>query len=137
MLSMESKIPPRPGIKEPESLQFDDRLSTDSTRSPIMEVKPITSPKKIILKIEPAKTSPFHKKHTTPLNTDPAKPPQKPAMLLFGLALIKPLLFFPKSTPKNHANESQKKTMVKKRIKTSFECSKNVNRDTKVHKKPA
>ena len=65
MLSMESKIPPRPGIKEPESLQFDDRLSTDSTRSPIMEVKPITSPKKIILKIEPAKTSPFHKKHTT------------------------------------------------------------------------
>ena len=47
MLSMESRIPPRPGIMEPESLQFEERFKTDSTRSPKMDVIEIRITKKI------------------------------------------------------------------------------------------
>ena len=56
MLSMESRIPPRPGIMEPESLQFEERFKTDSTRSPKMEVIEIRIPKKTRFKTEPVKT---------------------------------------------------------------------------------
>ena len=41
----------------------------------------------------------------------PMHPPQKPAMLLFGLALNTFLLFFPNKTPKSHARESFIKTV--------------------------
>ena len=113
MLSMESRIPPRPGIMDPESLQFEERFKTDSTRSPKMDVIEIRIPKKISFKTEPIKIS-FHKiQLKIPLKMEPKIPPQNPAMLLFGLAFMKPLLFFPKSTPKNQARESQKKTIVK------------------------
>ena len=118
MLSIESRIPPRPGIIEPESLQSAERLRTDSTKSPIIEVIEIKA-----LKI--------------PLKIEPKMPPQKPAMLLFGLAFIKPLLFFPKSTPKNHAKESQKNTIVKNMIKTGREFLRKVMRVKKVSKYPA
>ena len=43
-----------------------------------------------------------------------AVPPTKPAILLFGLTLIKPLLFFPKDIPKTKAKMSLPKTSRKK-----------------------
>jgi len=137
MLSIESRIPPRPGIIEPESLQSAERLRTDSTKSPIIEVIEIKAPKRINFATEPVKMS-FHKSQLKiPLKIEPKMPPQKPAMLLFGLAFIKPLLFFPKSTPKNHAKESQKNTIVKNMIKTGREFLRKVIRVKKVSKYPA
>ena len=137
MLSIESRIPPRPGIIEPESLQSAERFRTDSTKSPRIEVIEIKAPKRTNFAAEPVKMF-FHKNQLKiPLKIEPKTPPQKPAMLLFGLAYIKPLLFLPKSTPKNHAKESQKNTIVKNMIKTGRECLRNVMRVKKVSKYPA
>ena len=120
MLSIESRIPPRPGIIEPESLQSAERLRTDSTKSPIIEVIEIKAPKRINFATEPVKMS-FHKSQLKiPLKIEPKMPPQKPAMLLFGLAFIKPLLFFPKRTPMNQAMLSVKKTIRRNRTMSNY-----------------
>ena len=67
---------------------------------------------------------------------EPKIPPIKPAILLFGLALIKPLLFFPKRTPKNQARESHKNTIVRNIMRISLECSKNVILERNVKRYP-
>lgn len=136
MLSIESRIPPRPGIIEPESLQSEERFKTDSTKSPKIEVIEIKTPSRINFTSEPSKIF-FHKDQLKqPLRTEPEIPPQNPAMLLFGLAFINPLLFFPKRFPNSHAAESQKKTIVKNMIKTCLEFLKKVRRVKKVKRKP-
>ena len=55
MESIESKIPPRPGIILPESFIPDERLNTDSVKSPTIEESAMQSPVKTILRTEPEK----------------------------------------------------------------------------------
>ena len=55
ILSIESRIPPRPGTIVPESLQSPDLLKTDSARSPVIEQRDITAPRQISFTIEPSK----------------------------------------------------------------------------------
>ena len=55
MESMESKIPPRPGIILPESFIPDERLNTDSVKSPTIEESAMQSPVKTIFRGEPEK----------------------------------------------------------------------------------
>lgn len=121
--STESKAPPRPGITFPESFTLADRLKTDSIKSPTIEEKAIKMPITIIFTGEPTKISGQIYKARRPAKIEPTKPPEKPAKLLFGLDFIKPLLFFPKRTPKNHAKESQKKTIIKKTAINGVEAS--------------
>lgn len=115
MESVESRRPPRPGMMFPESFVFDERLRTDSTRSPrIAEVE-----------VAIARTNNFQrgyvfntgkKKMATAIDINgPTYPPTKPMMLLLGLAATYPLLFFPIVTPKNHAQESHPKMMSRNR----------------------
>ena len=121
---MESNAPPRPGIIFPESFSPADLLNTDSTKSPKIAAMETNKPKSTIFHKEPEKTSGQIKEHKIPLATDPKIPPMKPIRLLLGLALTSPRVPLPKSTPKNQAAESHKKTSIKNVIMNSLEWGK-------------
>ncbi len=121
--SIESNAPPRPGITFPESFTFDERLKSDSDKSPIIEDIAISTLISIIFTMEPEKTFVHAKYPMIPETIAPTKPPKNPAILLFGLTLITPLLFFPKRFPKSHARLSHIKTINKKMPITAFETS--------------
>ena len=111
---MESNAPPRPGIMFPESFAPADLLNTDSAKSPKIATMDTNKPKSTIFHKEPEKTSGQIKEHKIPLAIAPKIPPTKPMRLLLGLALTSPRDPFPKSTPKNQAAESQRKTITRK-----------------------
>ena len=104
--SIESKIPPLPGMMPPLSLKLHDLFITDSTRSPVMAARAVSTESKSIFNGEPVNM--FLKKNQAirPETIEPATPPIKPTMLLFGEHAIFPLVDFPIVIPKNHAIES-------------------------------
>lgn len=95
-----------------------ERLKTDSIKSPVIPAVATAKPNAIPFNIEPVKISVHKRCAIIPAAMEPAYPPINPAMLLFGLHTTRPRLFFPNSTPKNHASESHintenKKTQIK------------------------
>ncbi len=115
MESIESKTPPRPKINVPESFVCPERFITDSTKSPKIEDVAIKNPMIISFQICP-KTSGNKIAAIIPMPTEPTYPPKNPTRLLLGLALINPRVDFPIVIPKNHAVESQRKTIKKKSV---------------------
>ena len=116
MESIESRTPPRPGIKFPLSFTPEERLNTDSIKSPTIEAIAVRKPRiKISIYENGSLSGKIH------LNKNPARieqeiPPIKPTKLLFGLAATYPLVDFPNKTPKNQARESQIKTNIKNKL---------------------
>lgn len=104
--SMESSIPPRPGIIVPLSLIPADLLKQDSIKSPIQEkiavANPITKPANGVYRNVLGKMIGAN----NPAIEGTRIPPMKPAIDLFGLTFTNPLLFFPNAIPKKYANES-------------------------------
>ena len=113
MESTQSKRPPLPGIMLPESFILAERFNIDSAKSPTMAEKATHIARIVIFIGEPINKYGTKKYPIKPAVREPKNPPAKPAMLLFGLALIKPRLFFPNRTPKNHAKLSHKNTISK------------------------
>ncbi len=138
--SIESKKPPRPGIPTPptsESFCEQDRLIVDSNKSPIMEK--IDTKILVIITNASSKLNVLGYKRNIiyPAMIEPKMPPKKPAMLLFGLAFIKPLFPLPSKIPKNHASESHANTISKKEIMNIVdELGRRASWEKNVEKKP-
>ena len=113
--SRQSRSPPLPGIILPLSFTSNERLKTDSIKSPIIAPSAVIKLIKIIFQIEPKKISGNINLNTMPLAIAVKIPPKNPTRLLFGLALKNPLVDFPNRTPKNHAPESVMNTRIKYR----------------------
>ena len=105
-----------------------DRLKTDSIKSPVMPDKEHKNPNKTLLYKGPVRISDQFFCAITHVRIETKQPPEKPAALLFGLAAIRPLLFFPNRTPKNQAAESFIKTVNKKRLNKNLDSLKRVMR---------
>lgn len=133
---MESKIPPLPGIICPESFVADDRLITDSSKSPKIEKTAVKKEIISILDRLPDNIEGNNTLNKIPIHMEDNNPPIKPAKLLFGLALINPLFFLPNIIPKTQAQESHPKTKIRKRHRNSFEKESVVIFDKKEIKKP-
>ena len=122
----------------PLSLKPQERLKTDSARSPII-LAVVTTTASIIsfTKLHCPKRS---LKNTYLLSIAkrivPRYAPINPATLLLGLTAIIPLLFFPNNIPISHAAESLIKTRITNRHIICIEWSKTVSRDIKVGSKP-
>lgn len=113
--SRQSRSPPLPGIILPLSFTSNERLKTDSIKSPIIAPSPVIKLIKIIFHIEPKNTSGNKNLNAIPLTIALTRPPKNPTRLLFGLALKNPLVDFPNRTPKNQAPESVMNTRIKYR----------------------
>ena len=97
--SMQSSIPPLPGMTTPASFTPALLLSIDSKRSPNV---PNTAVGKAIINIfKGVVLNIFGKMISNIVITKaiPTVPPTKPAIDLFGEHLTMPLLFLPKSIP--------------------------------------
>ena len=110
-------MPPRPGIRFPESFTLQERLNTDSIKSPIIAKIDVMKVIKKIAKFEILLKYWLNNgiKRVTKKTTIkvPKIPPRKPTILLLGLAFTKPRLFLPNNIPKNQAKESVPKTTIK------------------------
>jgi len=125
MESIESRIPPRARNKVPEFLKSQLLFIADSERSPsaakILVKNPITIAFTGRAETGSPKTDGNSIAVPAEITIDANKPPEKPAMLLLGLAGIIPRLFLPKRFPASHAAESFRKTITKnKKIAPEF-----------------
>ena len=124
---MQSRIPPRPGIIFPLSFISEERLNTDSIRSPVIAAIALKKPRITAKYTGPVKISGQIYLAATQEAIAPKIPPAKPAMLLFGLAAKTFLLFFPKRTPNSHARESFINTVKRKSPRISILSQKSLN----------
>ena len=111
--SIQSNIPPLPGMTTPASLTPALLLSMDSKRSPKV---PKIAVGKAMMNIFRGEIFSIPGKMTskTVIMIDiPKVPPIKPAIDLFGEHLTMPLLFLPKSIPLKYAIESEPNTMAR------------------------
>ena len=124
MESMESKIPPRPGIILPLSFTPQERLKTDSIKSPIIDAIAVINAIIETFRYEQVTISENKNlnKHAAAIELN--IPPINPTRLLFGLEAKTPLVLLPNKIPKNQAKESQIKTMIKNKLTTYFEFGK-------------
>lgn len=134
--SIESKTPPRPGIKVPLSFISAERLNTDSVKSPTIETTAVKKLIIIIFQYSLPKISGKIKFNKIPHAIEVIIPPINPTKLLLGLAGINPRVDFPKSIPKNHAPESHINTRIKNKIKKYVEFGRVVNFTRNVSKYP-
>ncbi len=116
MESAESRRPPRPGMRFPESFVFEHLFKTDSTRSPKIAVTDIETARMEIFQKGYVFNTGKQAKAIRMAMKGPVKPPMKPIMLLFGLAATYPRLFLPIDTPNNQAQESHPKISIRKRL---------------------
>ena len=97
--SIESRIPPRPGIRIPESFTPVDRFSADAMRSPEIVAGATTAARRSARIIDPPKTWGAKKKKAAENPKVPRIPPMKPTVLFFGLIFKGFLAFLPKVMP--------------------------------------
>ena len=119
--SIQSSIPPLPGITTPASFTPALLFSIDSKRSP--QVPKIAVGRAIRNIFNGVVSSILGKinKRIVITKAIPTVPPIKPAIDLLGEHLTKPLLFLPKSIPLKYAIESEPKTIPRKtRIAFAF-----------------
>ena len=112
MESIESRTPPLPSIKLPESTKSQLLFMADSARSPNEAAIPVEQARIMARRNRGVHSIHGEKipgnKNTAPTATitDPSNPPIKPAMLLLGLTEIIPRFFAPNNVPNSQARES-------------------------------
>ncbi len=115
--SIESKTPPRPGINEPLSFTSQERLITDSIKSPTIAPKEVRSDITTIFQYAPTNTCGKIILNKIDTIKVPTTPPINPTRLLFGLAATIPLVPLPNKKKKSHAKESVIKTIMKNKAR--------------------